>query len=450
MTSLAVVAALLILYATVSKPLDRRGVTSALALMVAGLARRAARCWAGSDVPLEGATAERLAEIALALLLFGDAARIDLTSLRAPARLAVEAAADRPAADHGRRRGRRRAGVPRPAAGLGGAARDHARLDRRRPGSARRHRRGRAASRAPGAERRERPERRPGRAVLPGLRRHQPGPAPRRRRLGRRRTRAASQIGWGLARRRRRRRSPARGAGAPRRVARLAREPVAADPHALDGDPRLRRRAGAGRQRLHRRLRRRSGVRARWPGLATCRSSSFTEDAGEWLAAVVWIGFGALALGKVPARSPGRSCCTRPQPHGRAMVPVALAMLGSRARRPTVAFLGWFGPRGLASIVFALIAARRPACPTAHLLFTTVTFTVALSVIAHGLTLGAARRRLPALVCRAHRQAARRRRGGAGRGAAVPAAGRGARSTVLGAGETALTAPRRRPAVPGA
>ena len=37
------------------------------------------------------------------------------------------------------------------------------------------------------------------------------------------------------------------------------------------------------------------------------------------------------------------------------MVPVALAMLGSGARRPTVAFLGWFGPRGLASIVFAVI-----------------------------------------------------------------------------------------------
>ena len=37
------------------------------------------------------------------------------------------------------------------------------------------------------------------------------------------------------------------------------------------------------------------------------------------------------------------------------MVPVGLAMLRSGARRPTVAFLGWFGPRGLASIVFAVI-----------------------------------------------------------------------------------------------
>ena len=40
------------------------------------------------------------------------------------------------------------------------------------------------------------------------------------------------------------------------------------------------------------------------------------------------------------------------------MVPVAIAMLGTRARPPTVAFLGWFGPRGLASIVFAVLLIR--------------------------------------------------------------------------------------------
>ena len=49
------------------------------------------------------------------------------------------------------------------------------------------------------------------------------------------------------------------------------------------------------------------------------------------------------------------------------MLPVGIAMLGTGARRPTVGFLGWFGPRGLASIVFAVIliedgraAAREP------------------------------------------------------------------------------------------
>jgi len=37
------------------------------------------------------------------------------------------------------------------------------------------------------------------------------------------------------------------------------------------------------------------------------------------------------------------------------MLAVAIALIGTGARGPTVAFLGWFGPRGLASIVFAAI-----------------------------------------------------------------------------------------------
>ena len=45
------------------------------------------------------------------------------------------------------------------------------------------------------------------------------------------------------------------------------------------------------------------------------------------------------------------------------MVPVAIAMLGSGARAPTVGFLGWFGPRGLASIVFAVIVIEESQPP---------------------------------------------------------------------------------------
>jgi hypothetical protein len=43
------------------------------------------------------------------------------------------------------------------------------------------------------------------------------------------------------------------------------------------------------------------------------------------------------------------------------IVPVGLAMLGSGAGRATVASLGWFGPRGLASFVFAVVPAPRPS-----------------------------------------------------------------------------------------
>ena len=45
------------------------------------------------------------------------------------------------------------------------------------------------------------------------------------------------------------------------------------------------------------------------------------------------------------------------------MLPVAIAMIGSGARTPTVAFLGWFGPRGLASIVFAVIVVEEAHLP---------------------------------------------------------------------------------------
>ena len=68
------------------------------------------------------------------------------------------------------------------------------------------------------------------------------------------------------------------------------------------------------------------------------------------------------------------------------MLPVAIAMFGSHARAPTVGFLGWFGPRGLASIVFALIVIEESALPHEHLIVLAIYLTVGLSVLAHGLT----------------------------------------------------------------
>ena len=68
------------------------------------------------------------------------------------------------------------------------------------------------------------------------------------------------------------------------------------------------------------------------------------------------------------------------------MVPVALALLGTGARLPTVAFLGWFGPRGLASIVFAVILIATTELPHLDTLLLAITVTIALSVYAHGPT----------------------------------------------------------------
>jgi sodium/hydrogen antiporter len=68
------------------------------------------------------------------------------------------------------------------------------------------------------------------------------------------------------------------------------------------------------------------------------------------------------------------------------MVPVAIAMWRTRARPPTLGFLGWFGPRGLASIVFALIVIEESRLPHENLIVLAIYVTVGLSVLAHGLT----------------------------------------------------------------
>ncbi|MFI5100494.1 MAG: cation:proton antiporter, partial [Actinomycetes bacterium] len=69
------------------------------------------------------------------------------------------------------------------------------------------------------------------------------------------------------------------------------------------------------------------------------------------------------------------------------MVPVALALVGSGLRRQTVLFVGWFGPRGLASVVFALIAIESlPDSSELEAVVGAITMTVLLSVVLHGVT----------------------------------------------------------------
>jgi NhaP-type Na+/H+ or K+/H+ antiporter len=68
------------------------------------------------------------------------------------------------------------------------------------------------------------------------------------------------------------------------------------------------------------------------------------------------------------------------------MLPVAVSLLGTGARRPTVRFLGWFGPRGLASIVFAIILIEEGGLPHDHTILVTVFLTIGLSVLAHGVS----------------------------------------------------------------
>ncbi|MGO4103135.1 cation:proton antiporter [Leifsonia sp. YAF41] len=124
----------------------------------------------------------------------------------------------------------------------------------------------------------------------------------------------------------------------------------------------------------------------RFSGARGSTVTLLTEEAGGFLAAVTWIGFGALALSfvlphitwQVVLYAALSLTLVR-------MIPVAIAFAGQGVRRPTVAFIGWFGPRGLASLVFALLALER-GIPDSEVVLTTVIVTVALSVILHGLT----------------------------------------------------------------
>ncbi len=115
--------------------------------------------------------------------------------------------------------------------------------------------------------------------------------------------------------------------------------------------------------------------------------SHLIEQTGAILAAVTFVLFGAVLLGpairdltwQIALYAVLSLTAIR-------MLPVAISMLGTGLRRPTVAFLGWFGPRGAASIVFALLVLEGESLPHESAILATAFVTVGLSVLAHGAT----------------------------------------------------------------
>jgi NhaP-type Na+/H+ or K+/H+ antiporter len=115
--------------------------------------------------------------------------------------------------------------------------------------------------------------------------------------------------------------------------------------------------------------------------------NQLTEELGGMLDGATFVLFGAILLGPVLADLSGRLILYAALSLTIIrMAPVALAMLGSGARRQTVGFLGWFGPRGLASIVFAVIVVEESNLPHEQLIVQLIYLTVGLSVLAHGLS----------------------------------------------------------------
>jgi NhaP-type Na+/H+ or K+/H+ antiporter len=113
----------------------------------------------------------------------------------------------------------------------------------------------------------------------------------------------------------------------------------------------------------------------------------FTNVVGEVLSLLMWFLVGAAML--VPAVQSAKwqdvvfavLALTVVR-----MVPVAIACAGLGLDRRTVAFIGWFGPRGLASVIFALLAFDTLRAADGSRMLAAVTITVVLSVVAHGIT----------------------------------------------------------------
>jgi NhaP-type Na+/H+ or K+/H+ antiporter len=120
------------------------------------------------------------------------------------------------------------------------------------------------------------------------------------------------------------------------------------------------------------------------------QATEFTETLSALLSLLVWTIFGGLLVNAALTFTRDG----RPILYALLsltlirMLPVALALLGMGVRADTVAIIGWFGPRGLASVVFTLLAFDDLATagqPVA-LLVATATWTILLSVFAHGLS----------------------------------------------------------------
>jgi NhaP-type Na+/H+ or K+/H+ antiporter len=116
-------------------------------------------------------------------------------------------------------------------------------------------------------------------------------------------------------------------------------------------------------------------------------ASRLNEEIGALLGGVTFLLFGAILLGPALKHVSWQIALYAVLSLTVArMLPVAVAMIGTGARLATVCFLGWFGPRGLASIVFAVIVVEQAHLPGARTILLTSYLTIGLSVFVHGIS----------------------------------------------------------------
>ena len=123
-------------------------------------------------------------------------------------------------------------------------------------------------------------------------------------------------------------------------------------------------------------------------------AADFTEDEGQLLALLTFLFFGALLLGpRLGDLTPTVALTALASLTVVRMIPVAVSLLGQGLAWPTLAYLGWFGPRGLASILFGLAAVEELGSGSDELILDVVAWTVAASIVLHGLSAGPAAER---------------------------------------------------------
>lgn len=120
---------------------------------------------------------------------------------------------------------------------------------------------------------------------------------------------------------------------------------------------------------------------------SVCAIEEFAEVEGQLLTLLVFLVFGAMLVPEALHRATGRTVAYAIASLTLVrMVPVALALLGKRLRLDTIGFLAWFGPRGIASILFALLVVEREGGAQHEGLMPVIMLTVLGSVILHGIT----------------------------------------------------------------
>lgn len=113
----------------------------------------------------------------------------------------------------------------------------------------------------------------------------------------------------------------------------------------------------------------------------------FTEDEGELLTSLTFLVFGAaLAAPRLANLTWEIGLYAVASLTVLRVVPVLIALAGSGTLLQTRLFLGWFGPRGLASILFALLVFQELEGSGADTILDVTVWTVLLSIFAHGLS----------------------------------------------------------------